>query len=131
MKRELFLETMSAIEQQYRHDEKCREAFKAILINDHVSGYDNHWLQDSLIKLLKLTFSDNHRDSWIEYFIWELDFGKNYNIGSATRKDGTPINLSDASKLYDFLLELNSEPNPERSVARGAQSGNQKPEIKK
>ena len=103
--KELFVETIDEIKKQYDHDEKCSEAFKVILPNDFISGYSNHILKNQLIKILQLSFNDAHKDSWIEYFMWELEFGKKYKKGMATEKDGTEINLSDASHLFDFLIK--------------------------
>lgn len=107
--KELFVETINAIKKQQEHDDKCHDAFSIILPDDYVSGYDNHVLANQLTKLLKLSMNDNHEDSWIEYFIWDLEFGDKYKEGCAMYKDDTNINLSDAENLYDFLVgELNN-----------------------
>jgi hypothetical protein len=103
----LFLETMEAIEKQYKHDQKCNTAFKTLLPNDYTSGYDNHWVNNELIKYLQKAMNDEHAESWIEYFLWELDFGKKYRPGSVIRKDKTHIDLSNTGKLYDYLIEEN------------------------
>lgn len=104
MTKELFIETIEALRKQYEHDEKCSEAFRVILPNDHISNYDNHWLTNQLIKLLQIPFNDDHKDSWIEYYINEINFGKLYYEGCARYKNGSNIDLSDAGKLYDFLM---------------------------
>lgn len=39
----------------------------------------------------------------IEYFIYDLNFGKDYNEGSLSEMDGTPIDISTAEKLYDYI----------------------------
>lgn len=41
----------------------------------------------------------------IEYFIYDLDFGKDYKEGCLTEIDGTPIDISTAEKLYDYITE--------------------------
>lgn len=102
--KDLFVETIEALKKQYEHDKKCHEAFKVILPNDYVTSYDNHLLTNQLVKLLQIEFNDDHKDSWIEYYLWELDFGKEYKKGCCKFKDGTNIDLSDAGKLYDFLI---------------------------
>ena len=101
--RKLFIECINSIEQQVKHDQKCQEAFQVILNTSFAGYYDNHWLQDSLINILKIAMKDTSRDSWIEYFIWELDFGKKYHKKCATYKNGKNINLSTSGKLWDFL----------------------------
>lgn len=40
----------------------------------------------------------------IEYFIYDLNFGKDYNEGSLSEMDGTPIDISTAEKLYDYIV---------------------------
>lgn len=76
MKEELFIESIEAIKKQYTHDKKCSEAFSIILPNDHISFYDNNILMDQLIKVLSEMVGD--KSDWIDYYIYELDFGKNY-----------------------------------------------------
>ena len=67
--------------------------------------YKNHLLTGQLIKILQEQMQDNHAHSWIEYFMFELEYGKKKGNNSAWRKDGRVIDLSDAGKLYDFLIE--------------------------
>ena len=40
----------------------------------------------------------------LEYFIQELNFGKNYKADCYTEPDGTPIDISTAEKLYDYIV---------------------------
>ena len=101
--REIFIETMDTLKKQYQHDNECSRAFRVILPNDHISNYDNHLLTNQLVKLMQIALNDAHKHSWIEYYMWELDFGKKYNKGCATNKDGSNINLSNAGTLWDFL----------------------------
>lgn len=103
--RDIFIETIAAIENQFNHDQECTKAFNTILPHDFISGYDNHWLSNQLIKFLQIAMNDEHKDSWIEYYIWELDFGKKYKQGCASRKNDSNIDLSGAGTLYDFLME--------------------------
>lgn len=39
----------------------------------------------------------------IEYFIYDLNFGKEYKEGCITEIDGTPIDISTTEKLYDYI----------------------------
>ena len=48
---------------------------------------------------------ENGEHSWIEYFLWELDFGNKNKELQVFRQDNSIIDLSDAGKLYDFLME--------------------------
>ncbi len=103
--KEMFVETIGELKKQYDHDRKCSEAFQVILPTDFISGYNNSKLTNQLVKILAIAFNDNHEHSWIEYFLWELDWGAKYKEGSCTNPDGSFINLSDAGSLYDFLIQ--------------------------
>lgn len=100
-----FIEIIEQIEKQASHDVNyCRTLGK--LIHPHIEPYENHLINNALFKIIQIAFKDNHKHSWIEYYCWELNFGKDYKEKCATRKDGTNIDLSDASKLYDYLKEI-------------------------
>lgn len=100
--KDLFIETIHEIEKQYNHDRKCAEAFKIILPNDYTSHYANHWLQNQLLKILKIAMGDNHKDSWIDYYLWELDFGRKWKKDSVQVK-GKNFKLKNAYDLWDLL----------------------------
>ena len=46
--------------------------------------------------------NDNHRDSWIEYYIWDLDFGRKWKKDSVKVK-GKNFKLKNAYDLWDLL----------------------------
>ena len=100
--KELFIETINEIEKQHRHDSKCSEAFRVILPNDYISNYANHWLQNQLVKVLQIAMNDNYKHSWIEYYMWELDFGSKYYKG-CVKIQGKDFELKTASDLWDLL----------------------------
>jgi hypothetical protein len=102
--KELFIDTINAIQKQFDHDEKCHEAFEIILPNDFNTGYDNNIIVCQLIKLLG--FMINDESSWIEYFIYDLEFGKKYRDGCVTDQDGTVnIDMSTPEKLFEYLMK--------------------------
>lgn len=41
----------------------------------------------------------------VDWWIYELDFGRKYTPGCVVELDGKEIDLSTADKLYDFLIE--------------------------
>jgi len=102
MTRELFIETIEALQKQDEHDSKCVEAFEVILNNSFVSNYDNRYLTNQLVKLLQVAMNDEGKGgqlSLIEYFLYDLDFGRKYN----EKEHGITPYLSDAGKLWDYL----------------------------
>lgn len=103
--RELFVRVMFNLERQFHHDERCQRAFSVILPHADITGYDNRHIEDQLVELLQRAFDDEGQSSWIWYFIYELDFGRKALEPMAWREDRTPINLSSAGALYDWLIE--------------------------
>ena len=102
--KELFVASIDAIKRQSEADEKRTEAFQVILNEDSVViGYDTTILSTQLITVLETLMCDD--GDWINYFLWELDFGKTYTITTAEYADGSPIDLSTSEKLYEFLLK--------------------------
>lgn len=104
LNKESFIEVMNDIEKQHNHDIKCAEAFSILLPNDYTSVYDNSLLYNSVLNLLDILFKQNKKESWLDYFINELEFGKNYKDG-CIKEFGINIDLSDSGKLYDFLID--------------------------
>jgi hypothetical protein len=100
MTKDLFVSSVTALRMQIDRDRKCSEAFGVILPNDHVSVYDNSCLIDAIIALLKEAVNDT--DDWIDYFVWELDFGRDYKDGCVTA-DGKNIPLKTVDDLWDIL----------------------------
>ena len=102
--KKMFVDCISAIQQQEEHDKKCIEAFQAILNEDRiVIGYNNSKLSQQLITLLETILDD--KGGWIGYFIYELDYGKDYTEGCITNKDNFSIDISTIENLYEFLLK--------------------------
>ena len=109
MDKELFIEAIEAIQKQLQQDVEVSnylgkalpDAFEANLMPK------NHFLQNALIHVLQVEMNDlqlcEYGRSWIEYFCWELDFGKE-NYRMKVTQGGKEIKLSNAGELYDFLV---------------------------
>jgi hypothetical protein len=103
MNKELFIGAIGAIQKQVEYDIEVSkhlgrafpDAFEANLLPN------NNILRDALINILKVEMNDLG-DNWIEYFLWELDFGKeNYRL--EVTQHGKEVKMSNAAELYDFL----------------------------
>lgn len=103
--KELFVETIEKIKQQHNHDLQCAEKLKDVFPNAFTANlmYENHLIMNQLVKLLQVQLNDENEHSWIEYFMWELDFGAKNDKYKATDKNGNNIPLLNASELYDLL----------------------------
>lgn len=54
------------------------------------------------IKLLERLMYNKYET--VDYFIWELEFGKEWTPGRVTDKEGNDVRLSTIRELYDFLI---------------------------
>lgn len=59
-----------------------------------------------VVELLENMFDDYEIISWWAY---EMDYGRKYVDGCFTEEDDTPIDVSTAGKLYDFLIRNKEE----------------------
>lgn len=105
MTKELFIESINELQRQFEIDKKCSDAFSVILPNDFVSNYNNSPVINQLLKILKIEFNDDIRDSWIDYFVYELEFGTKYYDGMITEKNGDIVKMSNAEELYEYLIK--------------------------
>jgi hypothetical protein len=105
MNKKLFASCINAIEKQYKHNEKCAKRLSEVFpysskVDLH---YDHHWITNALFEVLADAMGD--KDNWIEYFLWELDFGAKNRSGKlkATDKDGNNIPLGTPEDLWELL----------------------------
>lgn len=104
-----FIELIEALGKQADHDARCNEAFAVILPNDlSPTGYDNHYLTNAIMKVLQEATGDTNAHSWIEYYCYDLDFGRKYKDGCATDKDGLSIPLNTPEDLWNLVNDTDS-----------------------
>lgn len=61
---------------------------------------------EMLCDLMEIEYNrDRHIGDDIQYFIYDLDFGKSKGAAEAVIIEGKTYDLSSAEKLYDYLLE--------------------------
>jgi len=105
--KEQFIEYMEKLEQQTNIDKEAGD-----LLSKYFSGfsgwYDNVRLFDIIFDFLHNEFDD--KDDWISYYVYELDFGKDWTEECCKDSDGVIIDLSSSDKLYDFLIENKISP---------------------
>lgn len=103
MNKQTFVECIDAIEAQYKYDAECAEAISKVFTEPHsyMLQYDNHKIVNALVLALSESMEDD--ENWIEYYLWELDFGKRNADLKAYDAQGAEIPLSNAGELYDLL----------------------------
>ena len=104
MNKELFVSTINSIKKQTEIDIKNSSMLQEMFPYDSIyCGYNNSKLFNALNKILKESMKDEY--DWIDYFMYELDFGKKYYDGCVLDKDKSIIDLSNAENLYEFLIK--------------------------
>ena len=106
MDRDLFIDTMNKIEALAREQDEF-DAMLHKIDPEFGGGYIHNKTIFLLEELLSKMVNDKYDN--ISYYMWEIDFGKEYEIGCITEEDGTPIPLSNAGELYDLIMESNKE----------------------
>lgn len=111
--REMFIKTLELLDAQMQKDIAFSEGLNKLFPNAHAANLlpDNELLIDATIQLLETSMEDaptdvwqNSMDSWITYFCWELDFGReNYRLPVFDNQQVVP--MSNAGELYDFLIQ--------------------------
>ena len=85
---------LEMIKDSFEFEYQLSELFDAdIVIHDNVV--------DALIELLEKVFHDE--DGWIDYYIFETDFGKEHR--KITTDEGTTIQLGNVHDLYNLLID--------------------------
>lgn len=63
-------------------------------------------LQNDLINVLKNAFNDDDDyGGMIEYFIYDLEFGKQWRPGVVTDENNKDIKMQTPEELYDYLVD--------------------------
>jgi len=60
-------------------------------------------IKNEYLSMLKELTHDKYND--IAYFIYDLEYGSKWKVGTITTKDGKDIKLSTIKDLYDYLKE--------------------------
>lgn len=87
---------------------RLTDALIDIEVNFHDKAKDKEFslwfptMVDSVITLLAKVFDD--KEKWIDYWVWELDCGKEYKDGMVTERDGSNIPLKTPSDLWNLLM---------------------------
>lgn len=72
-------------------------------------GFSNFRAIDALVSLLEDVMGEERSTEYptnISYFIYDLEFGSKWTEDSIQESDGTPIDISTADKLYDYLVKV-------------------------
>lgn len=108
MSKESFCEVMGAYKTMFDFTDEMNELFDKYKMDGNIYP---PMCTETVIDLLEFIFND--KNQWIKYWIFELNFGKDYEDGWVKQKDGTIIPLKTVEDLYDLLVKNMEEPKEE------------------
>ena len=115
--KEKFVEYINFIKSLDDKESKLQDGLQACFGKEnigHVSVFNEvvPKMVEMLCDLMGIEYNrDPHIGDDIQYFIYELNFGKSKDAVKAITVDGRTYDLSTAEKLYDYILESNKEKN--------------------
>ena len=109
--KEEFVKIINRLEKATEIQDKVSSIFRSStdnIENDFMNAGSLQISHESVVvDLLEKIFCDEYFN--ISYFIYELNYGKEYKPDSITDTDGNTIDFSTAEKLYDYLVECKSK----------------------
>lgn len=97
MKKELFVGAIESLEKQYRLEEDNAEHLGVVFPHAYEANLiPKNYLYDVVIGLI----GDGVNGNLINYFCWEMNFGKD---GHSVIIDGELVDCGNASELYDLV----------------------------
>lgn len=106
--KETFVSMIEKIKDLQEREEQLRIAMNALSPSFYVAYYPLSEAIEAIVDLLSSYFyaDPQTRDvtNDISYYIYDLEFGKNWTPDCYTDAEGNPIDISTAEKLYDYLI---------------------------
>lgn len=100
LSKEIFVECINFMKDRSDAVDKINEVFTDEFEDSVFYPYFKY--ETMMGKVLKDTMCDEN--DWIEWYLYEQDYGRGVKPDSVTEADGTPIDLTTPEKLYDFLI---------------------------
>ena len=105
MERETFVDAINAIQKQTERDIEISKLLSKIYSNAFQGNLlpDHNIVIEALVKVLQKEMYD--KGDWINYYLWELDFGRDNYRSYVRDEKNNIIPLSNANELYDLLCQ--------------------------
>ena len=100
-----FLDYMESFRKKLDDESKLDKALKQI--SPDFGGFHDEIGETLFLKMIKELVHDTGED--IDYFIYDLEWGKNWEKGCITTSDGRDIMMRDIDDLYNWLKENYNE----------------------
>lgn len=86
----------------YETNERARKLNDAIISDFFNASSLSISHENIVVKLLENMFNDTYIINW---WLYELDYGRNFKMGYLQDENGLDIDISTADKLYDYLIK--------------------------
>jgi len=106
MTRELFIESIEALRKQHEQDVAASENLSKVFPDAFQANLmpKNNYVTSAMIKLLEVQSNDLENEiSWIEYFVFDLEYGAKWKAGMIKDENNNNVDISDTGKLWDYL----------------------------
>ena len=105
LKKQTFVNAINAIDKLHKKNIQFAENLSKCFPNANSANFidDTDFVTNALIAVLQELFNDKNSNSWIEYFLFELDFGRENWRLKAYDSNGKEIPLSTPEQLFDFI----------------------------
>lgn len=98
--KEVFVKTMQRLETLERHMDDVDAALH--VLSPDFGGFYIPEATAITMDLLREMFDDE--DGLLEYFVYELNFLREYQFGYVLDENDNPVDVSTWEKVYDFLM---------------------------
>lgn len=106
MNKDLFIQTIETMEKLNSEQEAFNNLLR-VVDSEFGGGYIHNKTISLLADLLKEFTNDQY--DYISYYLWEIDFGREYYDGCITDSDGSIIPLRTAEDLYNLIMSSQAE----------------------
>ena len=105
MEKQSFIRSITALQKQVEYDKEIAQNLSKAFPDCFIANllYNNQYLQKELLLLLQESMNDLGDESWIKYFCFELDFGKDSHL-KVSDSEGNNIPMSNADELWHYLI---------------------------
>ena len=103
--KEKFVKVIEHIKQHNELEGNLCSALEAMSPENYCCAFVYSKYETLAIDLLKEALGLDEEIDWIEYFIYELEFGTKFQLGCVVEADGKAVDLSTPEALYDYLME--------------------------
>lgn len=101
--KEEFVKAINDVESVSKYHECLNNFFRKNNVEGYIFQPD---CCDTVLRLLHTFFINGDKNEWIDYFCFELNFGKNWEAGLVKDEYGKEIVLNTPEALYELISKL-------------------------